>query len=131
MINTYLELLEQTLAKYEGATALSYTMSDDGGEDAVRNCVYSHDANGVGCAIGCHLPSSLANEMDESLYLDIGTVILVDNERNHELHNHLNVDGIGEDNLERLQRMHDRCDTVDEFRQRLRTAIAAEKQRNQ
>lgn len=112
MINTYRELLEATLAKYEGAALLA--------KRANGYCIYGHEINGVGCAIGCHLPASVASNMDE-----LGGPIwnFVEYDRYSPLAEYFNLDKIDTHDLMQLQAMHDEAQNVDDFRARLRRAL--------
>lgn len=55
MYTDFRELVIATRKKYENAAELS--RSGD-------SCIYSHRANGIGCAIGCHFPAEQAEQLD-------------------------------------------------------------------
>lgn len=107
MINSYKELLQETLAKYEHVKFLSR----DGGL-----CLYGDKANGVGCGIGCHLPAWFGDQLD---HLDTSNIANIIRDRPHEtllIKQYINVDAIGVNLLVEMQVAHDTATSVAKYR---------------
>lgn len=125
MITSYKQLLEETLAKYEQATALNRIEGNDSRIPGKPVCFYAAIKDGaVGCAIGCHLDLGDAEGLDE--YNDGPTGIQFVARRFPDIINAtFDVGAIGLGNMQTLQRTHDGAANLDNFRNQLRTAIAA------
>lgn len=115
-------LLQATRSRYRRARKLSRVgeAANDGG------CFYAHDHNGIGCAIGCHLPNDLGRRMDhfgmsiqgfcqrqpsvvkDEYELELAAI-------RKELLAKFDVQAIGLENLTLLQKLHDRSENVKAF----------------
>lgn len=114
MYRTIEEVIEATLERYEGVGDLSITQPHIG---PVR-CLYGHEVNGIGCAIGCHVPAEVAEAMDRAgvLLEELRPVFLAD----------VFADTVDSRDLYWLQKQHDGSKSVEEFRRRLRTRLETE-----
>lgn len=116
MITTYLQLLEQTLAKFSTAKKLN----TDG-----HHCLYRPIPGSVGCAIGCHLDPAKALKIDR-LHGHKGIAYLLTNgasmarEILGEVFDYEHID-VTEMNI--LQMAHDQAADVDSFRSWLQREI--------
>lgn len=128
--NTKEDILKIALEKYSNIFTLS-TNTETG------NYYYGDTANGVGCLIGCLLPTTLANNLDVHYHNEtIGRLYLIfKNSSTFELDNedvsilseifekHFNMNNIGIGFLTRLQRVHDLAGSVNEMRKTLNTFV--------
>lgn len=127
MYSNYLQLLEVTLAKYENAQSLCCVSENDNFRP-----VYAH-ANGIGCAIGCHLSAQQAEQLDAIGALE-GSYGWADLSRRDDVRALVGdiFDNIFIDDLAALQSMHDLSagvydygpESAADFRQELRDKIA-------
>jgi hypothetical protein len=115
MFTTMREVVEATKEKYKAATSLS----KDRGEK-YYNCRYAHDANGIGCAIGCHLTAENALVLQRR-NLRISTFLYDPDggEAAKVLSDVFDLDEIDVDDLTHLQIAHDNSETVEQFLQKL------------
>lgn len=122
MINTWLQLLEETLHKYENAATTANTNPED---PKNGHCSYAHDVNGIGCAIGCHLPAQVALYVEqENPGETIDNILKYESNLGaQEIRRYINVDAIGIDKLKKLQSLHDGSKNVDRFRFQLEEEI--------
>ena len=138
MYQTYLEVLEATLAKYENAQALSKGMKveDENGSMVIQpkppgsilsGCYYRHSVNGIGCAIGCHLSDENAIFLEDS---GVGAGYIFNmfyDEKTIPVLRAVFAESITPGQLQELQEAHDRADNVENFRYQLRQLIEREK----
>lgn len=102
------DLVKATREKYEGVEKLS--------KRASGYCFYTHDINGVGCAIGCHFPADLARQFDGDEPAISQTVddILRNLDLGVEFCKVISMD-IDIDDLAHLQAVHDDSQSAAEF----------------
>jgi len=123
MFTNFHDVVQATLDKYQDATRTcravrkgpsTYGMS----VGTASYCVYSHEPNGLGCAVGCHMDERDCLVLDQyhmgidsllAKHPDVVVPILT---------KYFDKDLLGK--LQRLQDWHDRANTAEELRLTLR-----------
>lgn len=123
MFHTILEVAKATQEKYKDATALSRkpdTVFKTGGN-------YSHQYNGIGCAIGCHLTPEVGDECDASSVCGspIVETLLHDSTLRPKLAEVFDLGAISLPQFQRLQVLHDQAVDVQGFRHDLGCYISS------
>lgn len=121
MYTDFRQLVEATLEKFEGADKLSKAGKFD------LDCRYDHGANGIGCAIGCHLSAEKALEIEE-YFSNEPIDFVVDTYKYHGIGKAyiaevFDLDRITLDDLTRLQQAHDDSANANDFRFKLKNYL--------
>lgn len=117
-LTTRIDMVKATQEKYIGATGLSKREF----KVSVNNmqCLYSHDANGIGCAIGCHLTDEKASQLQSwGEQMVVQTAYGSVPEFRELINEVIDVEAVGLDFLRTLQKAHDGADCLETFQARL------------